>query len=203
MEELECIKLFSCTDELNGLASDVLDRQGSTASCITVHLREHDARDVEKVVERLCNVYGILTEHCVHYEKNLGRCGCFFNFYKLCHELFINVKTSGSINEHHIVSVFLCVFNARLGNLNGGDLSAHRENGDVSSFTYDFELIDSCGSVDVAGNEQGRLALMLIIGSDLCGMRCFTRTLKTYHHNYSRRLRADIDLRCLTAHKLY
>ena len=163
MEELECVKLFSRTDELNGLTCDVLDRQGSTASCITVHLREHDARDVEKVVERLCNVYGILTEHCVHYEKNLGRGGCFFNFYKLCHELFINVKTSGSINEHHIVSVFLGVLNACLGDLNRGDLRAHRENGDISSFTYDFELIDSRGSVDVASNEQGRFTLALVV----------------------------------------
>ena len=44
---------------------------------------------------------------------------------ELCHQLLIYVKTSGSIYEHHIVSVLLGVFNACLSDLYGRDLSSH------------------------------------------------------------------------------
>ena len=202
MEQLDSVHLLSRTDEFNGLSGNVFYRERCTASCVTVHLGKNYTGDVEKVVEGFCNVYRILTEHSVNGKKYLGGFYGLFYFNELSHKLLVNVKTSGSIYDDHVVTVLLGVLNARFCNFNRGDLRSHREYGDINRFADDLQLVNRRRSVNVTGNEQRIFALLLIHSRNLTCVSGFTRTLKTYHHNDCGRLGADVDLGSLTAHKL-
>lgn len=46
---------------------------------------------------------GVLAEHRVGYEQDLVRLHAIFDFLKLVHQRFIDVKTAGGIDNHHVV----------------------------------------------------------------------------------------------------
>ena len=159
MEELECIKLLARTDELNGLACNIFNRKCRTASGIAVHLGEDNAGDVEQIVKCLCYIYSILTEHCVDGKQYLGETNRGLDFYKLLHQLLVDVQTARGIDKYHIVAVLLRVLNARLCNLNGGYLGTHTEHGHLHALADYLQLIYCRRSVNVAGYEQGIFTL--------------------------------------------
>ena len=80
-----------------------------------------------------------------------------FDTFKLCHKLFINVKTARGINDNHIVAVLFSMLNACLSDLNGGYLGTHRENGDSYRLADDLKLIN-CGSIEVENNATLKMA---------------------------------------------
>ena len=73
MEDIEGLHLLAGADELDRLVDHGLDREGSTAAGITVHLCEHHSVEVETVVEGLGGLHGVLTGHGVDHEEGLGR----------------------------------------------------------------------------------------------------------------------------------
>ena len=61
-------------------------------------------------------------------------------------------------------------------------------------------MFDGGRTVDVAGNEQGTLALFLVESGELGALRGFTAALQTAHQYLCRRLRGNLKLGVLRAH---
>ena len=107
MEDIEGLHLLAGADELDRLVDHGLDREGSTAAGITVHLCEHHSVEVETVVEGLGGLHGILTCHGIDHEEGLGRLDGLLDGSYLVHHLLVHSKTAGGIDDNQRV-IFLC-----------------------------------------------------------------------------------------------
>ena len=112
------------------------------------------------------------------------------DIFQLVHQLFVNVKTSGCIKKHIVMSVVFCKSYSTSCDINGVDLS-HFENGHARLFADNLKLFDCRRTVNVAGNKQGSVSLIFEHQSKLCAVRGFTRALKTAHHDDCRRVIGD------------
>src|SRR5262249_113758 len=61
----EAIEFFANADELDWYARHFLDREGSTATGVAIHLGQDDTIEFESIVECLRTVNGVLTGHGV------------------------------------------------------------------------------------------------------------------------------------------
>ena len=184
VEGLNSVYLFSDTNEFDGFAGNVSYRESGTASSVTVKLCKNYAGDIKKVVEMLCNVYRILTDHRVDGKKDFGRLDLFFDRTKFFHKHFVYMKTSCGINKYHIAEVVFGVFKTFLRNFYGRDIGSHCEYRNVYLFSENLQLLDSRRTVDVTSNEQWTFALLFVHCREFGGVCCFTCTLKTAHHYY-------------------
>ena len=82
-------------------------------------------KNIKHTVEGFGNVYRVLTEHGIDYEKNfIGGYRCLYVL-KFLHHFFIDMKTSGGVDEYDIVTMPLCMFNARLCNFDRRNIDSH------------------------------------------------------------------------------
>ena len=188
--------------ELDGLSGYCLDGEGCAASGIAIQLGEHDAVYAQSIVEALGGGNGILAYHGVDNQHDFGGTSLGLDVFQLFHELLIYMKTTGGIKEHQIISMHLCVGYCGFGNLNGVALS-HLEHRDIQLLAHSFQLLDSGGTVNVAGDQQRTLALLAHISGKLCTVGGFTCTLQTYQHADAGVFAAYIQLNALAAHKSY
>ena len=63
------------------------------------------------------------------------------------------------------------------------------------------QLLDSRRTIHVAGYEQRSVTLVFKFEGKFCGVRCFTATLQTAHHNYGRRMVCNCKPCLVAAHK--
>ena len=110
------------------------------------------------------------------------------------------METACGIEDNHLVAVVSCVLYSFLCDGHRIYLT-HLKDLYSSLFSHNLQLIDSCGTVNVAGCKQWTLALILEILGKLCGMSCFTRALETYHHNDAGRLAGVIYAGIFVAHE--
>ena len=157
---------------------------------MSVELREENACDFELFVERFRDVDGVLTGHCVDDEDDLGRSDRGLDRLQFVHEYFVDVETSGGIEEDHVVSVLNGVLDALRGDPDRIVL-AHLEDGNADLISDDFQLIYRGGAVNVARDEKGILTLLLLEEREFPAVSSFTGTLKADHHHDRRRFRGD------------
>ena len=166
--------------------------EGSTTAGITIELGENNAVEVEAVVEFLSCVYGILTGHGVNHEEGFVWTEMILEIADLVHHLLINGKTSGCIDDYHIVAVGLSLLDSMVGDTEHILvlwLAVYRN---THLLTHYMELLDSCRTVNVAGHEQWLLAFLGLehIGK-LSAEGSLTRTLQTAHEDDGRKPKAD------------
>ena len=200
MENFNIVKLFACTCKFNRSACNSLYRKCRTASSVTVKLCENNTRNVKKLVKALRNINCVLTCHRVDNKQNFVWFNFFFDVFKLIHKSLINMKSACGIKNNNIVAVVLCTLDCLFCNLNGICFS-HFKNRNACLFTYNLQLVDSGGTIYVTGGKQRISALLFQHFCKLCRVGCFTRTLKTAHHDDCRRLRRKLNSCVLTAHK--
>ena len=97
------------------------------------------------------------------------------------------METSGGIQHHNVKAVVLCVLNTLFSYLHGVGLT-HFEDVRACLFADYFQLFDSGGSVDIAGNQQRTAVLCDEVLCKLCAVGGLTGTLKTAHHDDAWRL---------------
>ena len=105
MERLEGIEFFALTGKFDRFAGDALYRERCPASRVTIELGQHDAGDVEVVIEMLSHVHGVLTSHRIDDQKDLRRCDGFLDRHELLHQHFVDVQTPGGVDDHDVVAV--------------------------------------------------------------------------------------------------
>ena len=121
---------------------------------------------------------------------------------ELAHHLLVHVQTSRRIQNHHIMSVLLCVSHGFTGNLHRLVIAAHGKDFHFLFLSVDLQLLHSGRSVDVTGYQQGLLALQFQLARDLGGGGGLTGTLQAGHHNDGNGLsRLHGNLRGFAAHQ--
>ena len=201
VEDLDLVQLFAHAHKLDGFAGDRLDGQCRAPSGVAVQLGEHHAVDVQGVVKGLGRVYRVLADHGVHHQQDLSGLHRRLDAPELIHQLLVHVEPSGGVQEHQVVAVLLSVGDGRLGDLHRVGL-AHLEHGDVQLFAHHLQLLNSGGAVDIAGGQQGALALLALHEARQLGaVGGLARALKAHHHHHGGGLGGDGQLGALAAHQ--
>ena len=201
MEHLNLVQLLTGADELDGLAGDGLDGEGCAAAGVAVQLGEHDAGQVQGLVEHLGGVDRVLTNHGIHDEENLSRGDGLFHAGELSHELVVHMEPAGGIQKHDVVAVGSGVLNTGLGNLHRVAQSL-LEHGHTQLSAHNLQLLDSGGTEGVAGHQKGTLAVLLLHEAGQLGaIGGLTGAVEAHQHHYRGRLGGDGQLGALAAHQ--
>ena len=152
-------------------------RKCRAAAGVAVHLRQYDAGYVEQIVKALGDVDRVLSGHRVNHEQYLGRIQLGFYIAQLVHHVLVDMKPTGGVDEHHVVSVFDSVRNSLLRDLDRFYLVPELEHRNVELSADDLELLYRRRTVYVAGDEQRTLALFFIHTRELCRVRGLARAL--------------------------
>ena len=194
------IQLLAYAGEFYGLARHRRDRERRAAARVAVQLRQHDARDVQRLVEGGGRVHRVLARHRVHDQHDLRRLRRGLDVLELVHELFVYVQAARRVEEDEVAAELLRVGYAGLGYLHGVAL-AHLEDGDAQLLAHGLQLLYGRRAVHVAGHEQRALALLFHERRQLCAVRRLARALQADEHADARALRGDVELAVLAAHE--
>ena len=119
IEFLQRILLFADTDQLDRTAGDLAHRKRGTATRITVKTGQHDAGDVDSLVEGGRRGHSVLTGHRVGDQQYLVRVGQRLYLAKFGHQPFINGDPAGCIEDQDVEALKLGGLQGTLGNLRG------------------------------------------------------------------------------------
>ena len=112
------------------------------------------------------------------------------------------MEPSGGVQEHQVVAVLLSVGDGRLGDLHRVGL-AHLEHGDVQLFAHHLQLLNGGGAVDIAGGQQGALALLALHEAGQLGaVGSLARALEAHHHHHGGGLGGDGQLGAGASHQV-
>ena len=129
-------------------------------------------------------------------------CDIFFYLNQLCHHIFIDVKTSGSIDDNDVKIVLRGMFHRRFCNVYRAVLIAHGKYFHALLLSVDLQLFDRCRPVDITCHEKYLPAFLLELSGKLCCCGRLTCSLKTGHHDDGDCLAGlQCDLGCLRAHQ--
>ena len=115
MEYVDSLHLFACTNKLDRLGNNGADTQRSTATGVAIELGEHNAIEIQTVVEFLCCVYSILTSHRVYYEQCFIRIESLLERRNLVHHFLVNSQSTGGIHDYYIVTLSLSLLDGIVG----------------------------------------------------------------------------------------
>ena len=190
MELLDGVNLLACTDVFDRLARKLSDGKRGTASGITVEFCHDEAVHADRILKRLGNVYGLLTDHCINYEELFSGIYGIADILKLAHELIINDRTSCGIYDQVIAEHVSCFAFTVSCDLNCILLFRIDVTVDSVSVSKNLKLSCSCGSVNVNRDDHGLLACCF---KELCkldcrsGLTCTLETVKDYRIKTCRR----------------
>ena len=178
MEHIDCFHLLACTYKLDRLYNHRTDAECSTASCVTIKLRQYHAVEIKPVVERLRRIHGILTGHRVNHEERLVRIHSILQPFDFVHHLLVYCESTGGIYDNHVIVLCLSLLDGIAGNLHNVLVSFFRIYRHSHLFCHHLQLLDSGRTIHVAGYEQWILMLFVLehIG-ELAAERCLTGTL--------------------------
>ena len=200
MENLEVVELFAGARKFDRLAGDRLDGERRAAAGVAVELCQDHAGDVEQVVERLCDVHGLLTGHCIDDEQDVRRMDSLADVFQLVHQRLVNLQTAGRIDDDVVVAVVACVAHGGLGDFHRV-FGAHLKHRDARLPADDLKLLDRGRAVDVARNEQRPAAAALEHLRELRRVRRLAGALQTAHHDDGRRVRGHFQPLLAAAHQ--
>src|SRR6187399_704937 len=104
MEKFQGVVFFAGAYEFYRLSGDLFNgKRGATAG-ITVHFGENESVESQLLVKLLSTLDGVLAEHGIGNEQNFVRLDRFLDLAKFLHQRFINVQSSGGIDNENIVS---------------------------------------------------------------------------------------------------
>src|SRR5690606_1439617 len=89
-ELLEAVHALAHTEELNGLAGDLLDRQRGTTAGVTVELGEDEPVEVQAPVELGGGADGVLADHRVADQQDVLGVDLALDGLELHHEVLVN-----------------------------------------------------------------------------------------------------------------
>ena len=94
-------------------------------------------------------VHRILSGHCIDNQDGLMNFHSFLDLLKLCHHIFIYMKTSCSIKDHNIVTILCCMLNCCLRNIRRLILVSHGEHLYALLLCVDLQLLNCSRTVNI------------------------------------------------------
>ena len=203
IKRFDRVVLFADADKLDRLADDLLDREGSTAAGVAVHLGQHDPGDADTLVKHLSRANSILPGHRVRDEEHLDGFCLGLDLFELDHQLVVNVQSPGRVDHQRV--------KAELGRvLDGTANDRHRiaglfclVNRYINGICDNLELFARRRTIDVDRDEK-RLSLLIVRQPprDLTGRCGLTRALQADDHHDVRRGLGKNKPRGRAAHQL-
>src|SRR5690606_12065473 len=103
-ELLELLEGLADPEELDRLTGGRLDGERRATAGIAIELGEHDAGDVEALVEGLGGVDRVLADHGVDDQENVGRLHARLDLIELDHQGFVDRKAPRGVVEDVVVA---------------------------------------------------------------------------------------------------
>ena len=120
--------------------------------------------------------------------------------HQLLHQLFIDMKTAGGIDDQNIKSFIFSFFRSLLcDNLRMLFLPV-RIDRHADLFRHNLQLIDSGRPIDVTGRQHRLLSVFHEIGGQFTRCRRLTGTLQTHQHDNGKSFRRIRQLAVCTSH---
>ncbi len=191
MERVEVVQLLAVRREHDRLAGDLPDGQGRTTAGVTVELGEDHAVEADAVAEGLGGVDGVLTDHGVDDEQDLVGADRVPDVRGLLHHLGVDTEAAGGVHDHDVVDLGLGEVDGVLGDLHRvADAVARlrRVHRDTGALGDDAQLVDGVGALEVGGDQQRGVALLLEPPAELAREGGLTGTLETGQHDHGGRL---------------
>jgi hypothetical protein len=153
---------------------------------VAVHLRHDHAVDLQRLVERLGGLDGVLAGHRVDDQERVVGLDRGRDLADLLHHLGVDRQAAGGVDDHDVTTEALGLFEpggggphriARVGEHRHVDLAAERA-----------QLLDSGGTLQVGADEQRLAALALEPAGQLGRVGGLAGTLETRHQHHGGRL---------------
>src|SRR5690606_35635843 len=205
VEALEVSELLTGRGEEDGTAGDLGDGQRGTTAGVAVELGEDDTDEVDALEEGLRGGDGVLADHRVEDEEGLVRLDGVLDRGGLSHHLGVDAEAAGGVDDDDGVDLVLRLREAGAGD---GDRVAdavaglgrpHRHPGPLP---HDLELGDGVGPLEVRGDEERGVALVLEPVGELAGERRLTGALEAGEHDDRRRALGEVEVTGLAAEDL-
>ena len=149
------------------------------------------------------NIYRFLTDHRIGDEENFFGVHSIAGFFQFLHQLFVDLQTACGIVNDHIETILFGVFVTVLDDFNRVAF-AFVVNRNANRFAENLQLFNSCGAVNVSGDEERfLLPLTAQVEGNFCSKSRLARTLQTDHHNADRRLPSEGEFFRFAAHHLH
>jgi hypothetical protein len=198
VEELEVLELLARAREHDRPARDAGDRQRRAAAGVAVELGEHDAGETDAVLEGAGGGDGVLTDHGVEDEEDLVRLDGVPDVHGLLHHLGVHAQAARGVDDDDVVLPVPRepeavpgdrhrVARAGGGGAGGRRPRVRREDGDAGALADDLELVDGVGALQVAGDEEGGVPLLLEPAAELACERRLAGTLQAGEEDDRRR----------------
>ncbi len=184
MELLERIEMLARADELDRHAGDGLDRQRGAAAGVAVELRHDHAVKLQRLVERLRAVDGVLAGHRIDHQIDLIGSHALVDHRELVHQLGVDVQTTGGVEDRYVGSRFLGLLHRGVAEGDGVFRVKIGVDRQAKLLAEHLQLLDGGGTLQV-GRHQQRLAAAG--GQDLPELaagRRLARTLQAAEHQH-------------------
>ena len=186
MELLKIIQVLTRGCEHNRFAGNRSNGKGRTAAGVTIEFREHHAGEVHTLVEGICGIHGVLTDHRINHEQDFLRLNSIADITRLLHEFSIHTQTACSINDHHVMELRTRFSNAISCNLHRiagrgikftGHARVRRENGHARTLTHNLQLGHRVRTLQIRCHQDRGMPLPLEPLCEFTRQRGFTGTL--------------------------
>src|SRR6266540_1235591 len=119
MEILELVELLPGGGKFDRLAGDGLDGERRAAAGVTVELRQDDAVEIDRLRERLRDVDGVLTRHCVEDEEDVVRLRGSPHPRELIHHLLVDMEAPRGVEDYRVPALRPGLLDALLNDRDG------------------------------------------------------------------------------------
>ena len=186
MEFIQSVQLLTDTDKLDRLAGDRLDGKGRASAGVAVELGQDHSGKLKGLGERLRRTNRILTRHRIADEKGFIRLRFVGDLLQLAHQLVIDVKATGGVEDDDVTLLFAGGSEGRFTNL-WRSQAFLMENRHVQLATEHLQLLDGRGPLQVCSDEHRPLLFSFaeVTGQLAAGGR-LSRTLQTRHQDHRR-----------------
>ena len=184
------VELLAVGGEHHRLAGDRRDRQGGATAGVAVELGEHDAVVADAVEERLRGVDRVLADHRVDDEEDLVGRHRVADVRGLLHHLGVDAEAAGGVDDDDVVQGALGLGHTGPGHRHRVADAVARLGGehlDAGPLAVDLELVDGVGALEVGGDQQRAVALLLEPQRELGGQRRLAGALEAGQHDHRRR----------------
>ena len=198
------IGFLAHTQKFNGLAGNVLDREGRTTAGVRIRLGQHHTGQRQRLTEGLGGVRRILTGHGINHEQGLNRLDGAVQLLDFRHHGFINREATGGIDDQHVMEPQLRLSQRRIGNIHRLLGIGAGEEGCAYFSGEGFKLLDGRRTVNVGADHHHLFLFFFLQIARKFGHRGgFTCTLQTGHQNDRRRLGGEVEGLGLRTHNLF
>ena len=184
MEFLDRVHFLAKADEFDRLAGDGAHRKRRTAAPVAVHTGQDHAGDADLPVELLGHIDRVLSGKTVNHQQRLARaCGVADGLH-LFHQLFVDVQTTGGIEQIDIIATQRRLLFGPFGDLHGALAFDDRQGIDTDLRAQYLQLLHGGGAIDIERGHQNPLVLLFLQPfRQFRGGGGFTRALQADHQD--------------------